>query len=126
MKEYILITGASSGIGYEMAKLLAEKRFNLILVARSVDKLIKMQESFSHTYQISVEYVEADLSMPQVAIDLYEEIISRELIVTHLVNNAGFGGYGSFLQTSLDHELDMINLNVSSLVVLYLSEHPIF
>ncbi len=118
MKEYILITGASSGIGFEMAKQLAEQRFHLIVVARNVEKLLEMQEHLSRSFQISVEYVVADLSLPKAAMDLYDEIISRDLLVTHLVNNAGFGGYGNFLDTSMEREIDMINLNVSSLVVL--------
>lgn len=118
MKEYILITGASSGIGYEMAQQLAAKKFNLILVARSVDKLEQMQKELKTKFGIDVQYIEKDLSIPHEAIDLYREIKSENLIVTHLVNNAGFGGYGNFLETSLEKEMDMINLNVSSLMVL--------
>ncbi len=118
MRKYILITGASSGIGYEMALLLAKKNFDLILVARSYDKLLQLKNDLETTYVIDVRIYEADLSIPQNAIDLYDEISSKNLNVTHLVNNAGFGGYGNFLETSLEHEMNMINLNVSSLVVL--------
>lgn len=118
MKEYILITGASSGIGYEMAQQLAAKKFNLILVARSVGKLEQMQNELSSTFGIEVQYLEKDLSKPDLAIQLFKEVKSKGFIVTHLVNNAGFGGYGNFLETPLANELDMINLNVSSLVVL--------
>jgi short-subunit dehydrogenase len=118
MKEYILITGASSGIGYEMAQQLAAKKFNLILVARSVGKLELMQQELSSKFGIDVQYFEKDLSKPELAKELYNDVKSEKLIVTHLINNAGFGGYGNFLETSLENELDMINLNVSSLVVL--------
>ena len=118
MKEYILITGASSGIGYEMAQQLAAKKFNLILVARSVGKLKEMQIELSSKFGIDVQYIEKDLSKPELAKELYNDVKSEKLIVTHLINNAGFGGYGNFLETSLENELDMINLNVSSLVVL--------
>lgn len=118
MKEFILITGASSGIGYEMAIQLAAKKFNVLLVARSADKLAKMQAELISSYHVEVDYMVKDLSIPHEAIDLYEDVISKKYIITHLVNNAGFGGYGNFLETSLEHEMDMINLNVSSLVVL--------
>jgi short-subunit dehydrogenase len=118
MKEYILITGASSGIGYEMAKILAQKKYNLILVARSIQKLEQLQKHLVERHQVEVHFIPKDLSNPQNAKDLYHEIKSKNLIVTHLVNNAGFGGYGDFMETSLDHELDMVNLNISSLMVL--------
>jgi short-subunit dehydrogenase len=118
MKKYVLITGASSGIGYEMVQLLAEKRYNLILVARSIDKLMRIQMDLSIAYNIDVQYIKKDLSNPESAIELFNEVQSKKYTVTHLVNNAGFGGYGDFLETSLENELNMINLNVSSLVVL--------
>lgn len=118
MKTYILITGASSGIGYEMAQQLAEKKHNLILVARSINKLISMQTALTSSFDIDVQYIGKDLSNPQSAIELFNEVQSKKYIVSHLVNNAGFGGYGNFLETSLESELNMINLNVTSLVVL--------
>jgi short-subunit dehydrogenase len=118
MKTYILITGASSGIGFEMAQLLAAKSFNLILVARRVKKLKQMQAELTTAFDIDVQYIIKDLSNPESAIELFNEVKSKEYIITHLVNNAGFGGYGNFLETSLENELNMINLNVSSLVVL--------
>lgn len=118
MKTYILITGASSGIGKEMAVQMAAKKYNLILVARSVDKLRQLQKDLSATYGVEVQYIEKDLSQPTLAIELFNDVKQQNFVVSHLVNNAGFGGYGNFLETSLPHELDMIQLNVSSLVVL--------
>ena len=118
MKEYILITGASSGIGFEMTQLLASAKFNLILVARSEDKLENIKATLMAKYPIDIQILVYDLSNPKNAFDLYNEVQTRNLVVSHLVNNAGFGGYGSFLETSMDLELDMINLNVSSLVIL--------
>jgi uncharacterized protein len=118
MKEYILITGASSGIGYEMAQLLAAQKFNLILVARSGQILRKMQIELSGNYGIDVRFFAVDLSDIQSTHQLYEEIKALNLEVTHLVNNAGFGDYGSFLETSLDKEMNMISLNISSLMML--------
>ncbi len=118
MNEYILITGASSGIGFEMAQQLAEKKFNLIIVARSVHKLEQMQTALSSKFGITIQFIEKDLSNPALAEELFEQVKAEGFIVSHLVNNAGFGDYGSFLETNLAHELNMINLNVSSLVVL--------
>jgi short-subunit dehydrogenase len=118
MKEYILITGASSGIGFEMTQLLAAKKFNMILVARSEDKLENIRKSLTKQYPIDIQIMVYDLSDPKNAMALHNEVQAKNLVVSHLVNNAGFGGYGNFLETSIDLELDMINLNVSSLVIL--------
>jgi hypothetical protein len=118
MKEYILLTGASSGIGYEMANQLAEKAFNLILVARTESKLQQMQSDLTKKYGILVQYFAADLSDVNAAKDLYKKVKDENLLVTHLVNNAGVGNYGNFIETPLEEELSMIQLNISSLVVL--------
>lgn len=118
MKEYILLTGASSGIGYEMANQLAAKGLNLILVARTETKLQQMQTELTNKYGILVRYFVADLSDVNAVKDLYKGIQQENLLVTHLVNNAGVGNYGNFIETSLEEELSMIELNISSLVVL--------
>jgi short-subunit dehydrogenase len=118
MKEYILLTGASSGIGYEMANQLAEKKRNLILVARTETKLQQMQAELTNKYDILVQYFATDLSDANAAKDLYKKVQQENLLVTHLVNNAGVGNYGNFTETSLDEELSMIELNIASLVVL--------
>jgi hypothetical protein len=118
MKELILITGASSGIGENMAMQLAEKKYDLILVARSLNKLEKLRETLQARHQVSVHVFEADLSNTDNAIRLYEVIREKGLEVSMLVNNAGVGNYGNFTTTSLDEELKMIQLNISSLVAL--------
>ncbi|KQR70308.1 SDR family oxidoreductase [Pedobacter sp. Leaf176] len=118
MEEYILLTGASSGIGYEMAYQLAEKKMNLILVARTESKLKQMQADLTKRYGNLVQYFAADLSDANVAKALYKKVKNENLLVTHLVNNAGVGNYGSFTETPLEEELSMIQLNISSLVVL--------
>jgi len=118
MKKYVLITGASSGIDYEMAQQLAAKEFNLILVARSIEKLRQMQVDLAKKHGVVVQYFQADLSDVKSTRKLYDSIQAHGWQVSHLVNNAGFGDYGSFLETSLEKELDMINLNISSLMML--------
>lgn len=118
MKQYILITGASSGIGYHMAIQLAEKGENLILVARNENNLKKLKGELITLYNVDVHYIVKDLSIVENALSLYNEIEEKRLIVSGLVNNAGVGTYGEFTKTSLEEELKMINLNVSSLVAL--------
>ena len=118
MKEYVLLTGASSGIGYEMATQLAAKKMNLILVARNETKLQALQNELTARHGISVRYFVKDLSNVQAAIDLYQVVQQEKLLVTALVNNAGVGNYGNFIETSLEEELKMIELNISSVVAL--------
>lgn len=116
MKEYILITGASSGIGYEMAKQLASKNFNLILVARSEDKLLKLQRELKTKYKNEVEYLLYDLSESNSAQDLYEQVQEKNYLVTGLINNAGFGDYGNFVEIPLKIDEKMIAVNITALV----------
>jgi len=118
MKHYVLITGASSGIGYEMARQLAALKYNLILTARSEEVLAALQQELTTRYGIEVHYIIKDLTRAGQAAQLFDDIKSAGYEVSHLVNNAGSGSYGSFLESPLETELDMIALNVSSLVVL--------
>jgi short-subunit dehydrogenase len=118
MKELILLTGASSGIGYEMAKLLAAKKYDLILVARRLNKLENVKTELENSYGITVYVFAVDLSKPGSAVKLYDEIKTKDLEITILINNAGTGEYGEFSKTSLEKETLMIQLNISSLVVL--------
>jgi short-subunit dehydrogenase len=111
MKEYTLITGASSGIGYEMAKQLAAKNINLILVARSEEKLLQLQAELKKVHLIEVEYFLFDLSEPNSAQDLYLAIKERGFQVSGLINNAGFGDYGNFTEMSLKKDEEMIAVN---------------
>jgi hypothetical protein len=118
MKELILITGASSGIGREMARLLAARRNDLILVARREDRLIALRDELEEKHVIHVHIFTADLSNQNTVHDLYKGIQAKGLSVTMLVNNAGFGLYGDFTETDLDDEVRMINLNITALMML--------
>lgn len=116
MKEYILITGASSGIGLEMAKQLAEKKFNLLLVARSKEKLAQLQQTLKEEFKIEVEFMLYDLSEPNAAQELYNEVKEHSYLVSGLINNAGFGDYGNFVEMPLQKDEEMIAVNINALV----------
>ncbi|MDN4166706.1 SDR family oxidoreductase [Cytophagales bacterium LB-30] len=116
MKEYILLTGASSGIGYEMAKQLASKNYNLLLVARSEDKLSQLQRDLQKQYPVEVEYFLFDLAEPNSASDLYQLVKEKNYLVTGLINNAGFGDYGNFVEMPLKKDEEMIAVNITALV----------
>jgi short-subunit dehydrogenase len=103
MKEYILLTGASSGIGLEMAHELAAKKMNLILVARTETKLHQMQTELTDKYGISVQYFAADLSDVNAAMDLYNAVQQENYLVTALINNAGVGNTKSDLNRRVSY-----------------------
>lgn len=115
---YVLITGGSSGIGYELAKLFAADHYNVILVARSGSVLAQAQQQLQQQYNIEVITIVKDLFDPESPFQLYEEVVAKGLDVTVLVNNAGQGEYGEFKDTSIARELSIIQLNIASLVAL--------
>lgn len=102
-----LITGASSGIGRDIAKVLAKKGYNLVLVARDKNKLKQVQEELKF-YRIEVDTITMDLSKEENCKQLHREVDNIDI----LVNNAGFGDCGNFTKTSLDKEIAMIQTNV--------------
>jgi short-subunit dehydrogenase len=113
-----LITGASGGIGYEFAKIAASKGYNIVLVARSKEKLEKIRDEIKEKYPVKVWIFAHDLSNPDTLPELIEEIDNLSLEIAILINNAGFGDYGKYLETSRGKELQMINLNVYALTYL--------
>src|SRR5216684_3698261 len=113
-----LITGASSGIGEAFARKLAARGHNLLLVARSEDKLITLCNELGRARSIRAQYVAIDLSEKDAPARLFEETKSRDLQIDFLINNAGFGSMGDFAKLPLDRELNMIDLNVRALVEL--------
>jgi hypothetical protein len=113
-----LITGASSGIGEAFARALAARGHNLLLVARSEDKLITLCSELGRVRSIHCQYVALNLSKPDSAAQLFDETQKRGLDIDLLINNAGFGSMGEFATLDRDRELNMIDLNVHSLVEL--------
>jgi uncharacterized protein len=113
-----LITGASSGIGAAFARKLAARGRNVLLVARSEDKLVTMCNELGRASGVRAHYIALDLLQPDAAAQLFEETQRRELVVDTLVNNAGFGSMGEFVELDLKRELEIIDLNVKSLVEL--------
>jgi short-subunit dehydrogenase len=111
-----LITGASSGIGEAFARALAARGNNLLLVARSEDKLIRLCSELGRTNSIHCQQFALDLSQPESPARLFEETKNRGLEIDLLINNAGFGSMGDFTTQDLTHELNMIDLNVRSLM----------
>ncbi len=111
-----LITGASSGIGAAFARKLAARGRNVLLVARSEDKLIALCNELGRLTSIRAQYLVLDLEQPDAALQLLEETKKREFEVDMLINNAGFGSMGDFTKLDLNRELEMIQLNIRALV----------
>jgi len=118
MKEIALITGASSGIGYEIAKLFAADKTDLLIVARSEKKLLEIKKEFKEQFKVDVFTVAADLSSSEGIQTVYDVVHSNNLIVNYLVNNAGFGDYGAFIDRHMEKYKEMIQLNIVSLTEL--------
>ena len=118
MSQAALITGASSGIGRALAFEFARNSHDLILVARSKEKLEALAERLNKGFNVRVEVIVADLSLADSADELFSEIASRKLEVSFLVNNAGIGDFGHFIDSDLAWQNKMIALNVTTLVSL--------
>lgn len=113
-----LITGASGGIGYELAKLFAQDRHNLVLLARSGEKLARFAGDLEWKYGISVKSIALDLTDPGAPQALFEQITTAGIHIEMLVNNAGYGVLGEFSKVSVEETLGQIQLNVTALTSL--------
>jgi uncharacterized protein len=120
-----LITGASSGIGYELTQLFARDGYNLVLVARSGQKLIELANHLKEKFLISIKIIEKDLSKSSAPDEVFNELQQENIPIHILVNNAGFGAYGPFSEVALNTELEMMQLNMvtpTHLTKLFLDE----
>lgn len=119
MKQTALITGASNGIGLELARIHAKRGGNLVLVARSQDKLNQLADELRAQYHdIQITVIAQDLAMPHAAQSVFAQTEQLGIQVDILINNAGFGGHGRFFERELPKEQQMIQLNITTLTEL--------
>lgn len=109
-----LITGASSGIGRDMAKELAEKEYDLILVARDAEKLQEVKKQLN----TNVTVISTDLSNSENCKNVYNQVKEKFDSIDLLINNAGFGEFGFLTETNLDKEINLINTNITAVHIL--------
>ncbi len=112
-----LVTGASSGLGRDIARSLARHGVNVILTARRRDRLIELKKELSDEFGVKVMYIAADLNDENQVFKLYEKV--KRYNIDILVNNAGFGVFGEFTETDLRRELEMLNVNVKAFHILF-------
>jgi len=116
--ETVLITGASSGIGLELAKCFAADGCRLVLVARNTAALEKLAEELQLSHKIETRVLPADLSLPETPKRIFEELRSANITVDVLVNNAGFGLQGVFSELPLQRQTEMLRVNIAALTEL--------
>lgn len=115
---WVLVTGASSGIGEEFARKLAERGANLVLTARSSERLERLGDDLRRVNGVEVRPLPADLSAPNGASELLAAIAATGIFVEHVVNNAGFGSTGPFVSRERSREVEMVRLNSEAVVAL--------
>ena len=118
MTKTTLITGGTSGIGLALAKEFAKNKFDLVITGRTMDRLEKVAAELRSTFDVSVLPIENNLSNPQASKRLHDSLAQQGVKVDVLVNNAGFGAQGAFVNTDLALELDMIQVNITALTEL--------
>jgi short-subunit dehydrogenase len=114
LKKTVLITGASSGIGYEFSKIFSSNGYNLVLVSRDAEKLNRLAQELMDQFDIRATVISKDLSEPASARALYDEVIADGIHIDVLINNAGFGISGKFTDTSAEHQMRLVQLNIGT------------
>jgi short-subunit dehydrogenase len=117
-EKYALITGATSGIGYEFARIFAEQHYNLVIVARTETQLEQIAEELAQQYGVSVLPITKDLFQVESPFEIYEEVTGRGITIDVLVNDAAQGLYGKFIDTNIWQELDLLQLNIGAYLIL--------
>ena len=118
MNKTVLITGASSGIGLELARIFASKSYDLFLVARNEQSLASLAAEIKREHPVAIHILAKDLSIPNAAQEVFEVTKQSNIQIDILINNAGAGLNGKFTDNSLQDELDIIQLNIVSLAAL--------
>jgi len=114
--ETVLVTGASSGIGWELAKCFAAGGFHLVLTARNTEALQSLADELRRAHQTEVFVLTADLSRPETPEQVFQELQGRGITLDVLVNNAGFGAWGLFAELPLPRQLEMLQVNITALL----------
>lgn len=114
--KWAVVTGASAGIGWELASQLAAGGANLVLTARRTERLTQLAAELRERYKIQTEVFSADLAQPQAPDELFSFTEQKRLPIGVLINNAGFGAYGNFYKTERQRLLDMVQVNVATVV----------
>lgn len=114
----VLITGASSGIGYEFTRLFSREGYNLVLVARNQVRLREIADDLSDRHGVQATVIAADLSVPGSPAEVFEQVQKEGIVVDSLMNNAGFATYGLFAELDIDKELEMMQVNMVALTQL--------
>lgn len=117
-RKTVLITGSSSGIGYELAKVFAKNNYDLILTARNREKLLELKEEIEQSKEVNVHIYDMDLSSQKGAINLFESIEEDGVCIDLLINNAGVGICELFSKSSVESLENIINLNILQLTIL--------
>lgn len=117
-RKTVLLTGASYGFGYELAKLFARDGFDLVLVARSEERLQQLAQSLRTDHGVEVEVIAKDLFLPDACQQIYQQLKEQGTNIDVLVNNAGFGTYGKFAEIELEKDMNLVQLNVATVTLM--------
>ncbi len=118
MNNTVLITGASTGIGYALSKVFSRNGYNSVLVSRNHQKLEVVAKELQDQYDIQAKVMPKDLSVPSAPQELYNDVVAAGIDIDVLVNNAAFGINGKFTEFSVDEHLEMLQLNITALTML--------
>jgi len=118
MRETALVTGASAGIGWELARLFARHRHDVVLVARREERLTRIADELENEFGVTAHVIAADLAATDGARRLYEAVRERGIEIEYLINNAGFGTFGPFVETEVEETMDLVRLNIGALTEL--------
>lgn len=110
-----VVTGASSGIGYEFSRVLAAHQYQLVLIARNLERLNQVKQELEAEYHVNVVLIPADLSVPNIAQNIFQELQRREIVVDVIINNAAFGYCGDYVDQAWENEAQMLQVNIVAL-----------
>ncbi len=116
--ETVLITGATTGIGYELARLFAMNGYNLVIIARNRAQLERLQKQWENEFSVKIHVIVKDLSKQSAIEEIMDSLEEHNIDIDILINNAGFGLFGPFIETPIEQELEMIQVNIVALTYL--------